>query len=168
VLATVAGGKIIGIMYVPRLGAASTRAVAESATPTVTLDSGYYGHYSETQMPGEAGNFAVAVHRSGWGTGFKQAQLLRTGDRIYLETKQGYYGYTVRNIEYVKPTSVNVLNAVPGTDGAATAGQSILTITTCSPQNGNVERLVTYAVLDSYRTRAAGPFADLVPLMKKA
>ena len=168
VLAHVGKGETIGNLYVPRLGAASTRAVAESVDPRMSLNRGYFGHYSSSQWPGQAGNFALAVHRSGWGTGFAQAQLLRTGDRIYLETATGYYGYTVRNIEYVKPTSVDVLNAVPGTTRSAAAGQSILTITTCSPQDGNVERLVTYAVLDSWRPRSAGPFPDLAPLMKKA
>ena len=168
VLAKVGKGDTIGNLYIPRLGASSTRAVAESVEPKQSLNRGYFGHYSTSQWPGQPGNFAVAVHRSGWGTGFAQAQLLRTGDRIYLETPNGFYGYTVRNIEYVKPTSVNVLNPVPGTGVEAVAGQSILTITTCSPQDGNVERLVTYAVLDSWRPRSAGPFPDLAPLMKKA
>lgn len=165
-MSKVSAGAVIGNLYVPRLGASSTRAVGESVTPTLTLNHGYFGHYSSSQMPGQPGNFALAVHRSGWGTGFKQGQLVRTGDRIYLATKSGYYGYTVRNIEYVKPTSVDVLNAVPGT--TKTAGQSLLTITTCSPQDGNAERLVVYAVLDSYRTHAAGPSADLAKLIVKA
>jgi len=165
-LAKVRTGAVIGNLYVPRLGAESTRAVGESVTPTQTLNHGYFGHYSTSQMPGEAGNFALAVHRSGWGTGFKQAQLLRTGDHIYLETKAGYYRYTVRNIEYVKATSVDVLNQVPGKTTHGT--ESLLTITTCSPQEGNGERLVTYAVLDSYRTRDAGPYEELAPLIAKA
>jgi sortase A len=175
VLAKVSAGQIIGNLYVPRLGADATRRVAESVTPKLSLNHGYFGHYAQTAWPGQPGNFALAVHRSGWGTGFKQAQLIRTGDRIYLATPAGYYGYTVRNIEYVKPTSVDVLAAVPGTTVAAPgktakapAGQSLLTITTCSPQNGNAERIVTYAVLDSWRPLKAGPFADLAPLMKKS
>ncbi len=168
VLAKVGKGRTIGNLYIPRLGASSTRAVAESVDPKQSLNRGYFGHYSASQWPGQPGNFALAVHRSGWGTGFAQAQLLRTGDRIYLETPSGFYGYTVRNIEYVRPTSVNVLNAVPGSGVEPVAGQSILTITTCSPQDGNVERLVTYAVLDSWRPRSAGPFSDLAPMMKKA
>ena len=168
VLPKVAAGKTIGNLYVPRLGADSTRRVAESVTPTLTLNHGYFGHYAATAWPGEPGNFALAVHRSGWGTGFKQAQLIRTGDRLYLETPTGYYGYTVRNIEYVKPESVDVLNAVPGSGKAAPAGQSILTITTCSPQEGNVERIAIYAILDSWRPISAGPFTDLAPLIKKS
>jgi sortase A len=168
ILAHVDPGETLGNLYIPRLGASSTRAVSESVDPTRSLNRGFYGHYSKTQWPGEPGNFALAVHRSGWGTGFAQAQLLRTGDRIYLETPGGYYGYTVRNIEYVKPSSIDVLNKVPGTTLKAFPGQSIMTITTCSPQDGNVERLVTYAVLDSWRPRSAGPFEDLAPLMKKA
>lgn len=168
VLPKVAEGKTIGNLYVPRLGAESTRRVAESVNPTVSLNRGYYGHYPSTAWPGEPGNFALAVHRTGWGTGFKQAQLIRTGDRMYLETPSGYYGYTVRNIEYVKPEAVDVLNAIPGSGASAPAGQSILTITTCSPQDGNVERIAVYAVLDSWRPIDAGPFSDLAPLMKKS
>lgn len=168
VLPKVAEGKTIGNLYVPRLGAESTRRVAESVIPTVSLNRGYYGHYPSTAWPGEPGNFALAVHRTGWGTGFKQAQLIRTGDRMYLETPSGYYGYTVRNIEYVKPEAVDVLNAIPGSGASAPAGQSILTITTCSPQDGNVERIAVYAVLDSWRPIDAGPFSDLAPLMKKS
>ena len=168
VLAQVSAGKTIGNLYVPRLGAESTRRVAESVTPALTLNHGYYGHYSSTAWPGEPGNFALAVHRSGWGTGFKQAQLIRTGDRMYLETPQGYYGYTVRNIEYVKPTSVDVLDALPGHGANAPEGQSVMTITTCSPQDGNAERIAIYAVLDSWRPLSAGPFTDLAPLMKKS
>lgn len=168
VLSPVTEGKTIGNLYVPRLGADSTRRVAESVTPTATLNRGFYGHYSQTAWPGETGNFAVAVHRSGWGTGFKQAQLIRTGDRMYLETPQGYYGYTVRNIEYVKPTSVDVLDALPGHGANAPEGQSVMTITTCSPQDGNAERIAIYAVLDSWRPLSAGPFTDLAPLMKKS
>lgn len=168
VLAPVGDGKTIGNLYIPRLGADSTRRVAETVTPTVTLNKGYFGHYAETAWPGETGNFALAVHRSGWGTGFKQAQLIRSGDRIYLETPTGYYGYTVRNIEYVKPTSVDVLNSLPGHSGEGIEGQSVMTITTCSPQDGNGERIAIYAVLDSWRPMTAGPFTDLAPLIKKS
>lgn len=168
VLPKVSAGKTIGNLYVPRLGADSTRRVAETVTPTLSLNHGYYGHYASSAWPGEPGNFALAVHRSGWGTGFTEAQLIRSGDRIYLETPSGYYGYTVRNIEYVKPESVDVLNAVPGSGASAPAGQSILTITTCSPQDGNIERIAVYAVLDSWRPLSAGPFSDLAPLIKKS
>lgn len=160
-------GKVIGNLYIPRLGESNTRAIGESVTPELTLNRGYFGHYSDTQMPGENGNFALAVHRSGWGTGFKDAQLLQTGDRIYIETESGFYGYTVRNMEYVLPTSLDVLAPAPGSE-MSDANQSIMTITTCSPQDGNVERLVVYAVLDSYRDRVSGPFPDLAPMMKQA
>lgn len=167
VLETVGKGGIIGNLYIPRFGASSTRAVGESVDPNVTLNRGYYGHYSQTQMPGEPGNFALAHHRGGWGSAFKQAQLLRTGDHIYLETKLGYYGYTIRNIEYVRPTGIDVLNEVPGSTDSP-GKQSYLTITTCSPIDGNAERLIIYADLDSFRTRKAGPFPELAPLIAKA
>jgi len=167
VLDAVGKGATIGNLYIPRFGASMTRAVGESVDPKVTLNRGYYGHYSKTQMPGEPGNFALAHHRGAWGSAFKQAQLLRTGDNIYLETKIGYYKYTIRNIEYVKPTGINVLNEVPGTN-ADPGKNSYMTITTCSPIEGNAERLIVYADLVSFRTRKAGPNAELAALIAKA
>ena len=167
VMDKVSKGATIGNLYIPRFGASSTRTVGESVDPKVTLNRGYYGHYSKSQMPGEPGNFALAHHRGAWGSAFKQAQLLRTGDNIYLETKDGYYQYTIRNIEYVKPTGVNVLNAVPGTDKEP-GKHSYLTITTCSPIEGNAERLVVYADFVSFRARKVGPSAELAPLIAKA
>jgi sortase A len=168
VMRRVGVGQTIANIYIPRLGPENTRRIVESVQPTVSLNRGFYGHYPQTSLPGETGNVAIAAHRGGWGTGAKQAQLIRTGDHIYLESPQGYYAYTVRNIEYVMPTSVNILDPVPGHGATAPAGQSILTLTTCSPQDGNIERLAIYAVLDSWRPLSAGPFDELAPLMKKS
>jgi sortase A len=165
---SVGTGQTIAVIYIPRLGLDSARSVKESVTPTITLNRGFYGHYPDSALPGEAGNFALAVHRGGWGSNFKEAQILRTGDHIYLETKQGYYSYTVRNIEYVLPSSVDVLNEIPGSTRGAVAGQSILTITTCSPQNDNTERIAVYAVYDSWRPLSAGPFSEIIPMKKKS
>ncbi|MEN9751660.1 MAG: hypothetical protein RLZZ600_707 [Actinomycetota bacterium] len=164
----VGSGQTIAVIYIPRLGVNSARSVKESVVPTITLNRGFFGHYPDSAMPGEAGNFALAVHRGGWGSNFKQAQIIRTGDNIYLETQDGYYMYTVRNIEYVLPTSVDVLNPIPGTTSEAVPGQSILTITTCSPQDDNTERIAVYAVYDSWRPLNAGPFPEIIPMKAKA
>jgi len=169
VLTPVAEDAVIGNLYVPRLGSGSTRSVANGVNnPGATINRGYYGKYEDSQWPGEPGNFAVAVHRTGWGTSFTQAQSIRPGDHMYLETPQGWYIYTVRNTEYVVPTQVDVVNAMPLSDAAPVDGQSILTITTCSPMNGNGERLVVYGFLSSWQPLEAGVPAEITQLVEEA
>ncbi len=169
VLNEVGPGGIIGNMYVPRLGSGSTRAVANGVSnPSVTINRGFYGRYDNSQWPGQPGNFAMAVHRTGWGTSFTQAQTIRPGDHFYLETPQGWYIYTVRNTEYVVPTQVTVVNPVPLSDKPAVDGQSIMTITTCSPINGNGERLVIYGILSDWQPIEAGVPAEITKLVQEA
>ena len=166
VFAGVSGTRVIGNLYIPRLGEASTRAVANGVDGPGNLNRGFYGHYPDTQWPGESGNFAVAVHRNGWGTGFTNGPTLRAGDKLYLEVADGYYIYTVRNQEYVLPTGINVINPIPGTNSDAVAGQSLLTITTCNPNLGDAERLITYAVLTGWRPSADGAPSEIASMVK--
>lgn len=157
VMAAVAENEVFGNLYIPRFGNNYVKVVANGVSPDGTLNCGYFGRYPDSAWPGEAGNFAVAVHRAGHGSPFRNAPQLRTGDLIVLQTPKGYYEYTVRNTEYVLPTAVEVVNAVPGGSSQAVPGQSVLTITTCNPELGNNERLITYAVLSGWRPADAGP-----------
>jgi sortase A len=169
VFSAVGQDDVMGNLYVPRLGSGSTRAVANGVTnPGATINRGYYGKYEGSAWPGEPGNFAMAVHRTGWGTSFTQAQTIRPGDHIYLETSQGWYVYTVRNTEYVVPTQVDVTNPMPLSQAPAIEGQSILTITTCSPMDGNGERLVIYGFLSSWQPIDAGIPTEITKLVEEA
>jgi len=169
VLAPVGQNAVIGNMYVPRLGPGSTRAVANGVKdPNATINQGYYGRYEDSQWPGEPGNFAMAVHRNGWGTSFTQAHLIRPGDNFYLETPQGWFVYTVRNTEYVVPTQVDVVNPMPMSQDPPIDGQSIMTITTCSPMNGNGERLIIYGILTSWQPLDAGVPKEVTALVEEA
>lgn len=166
VFAGVTGSKIIGNLYIPRLGEASTRAVANGVDGPGNLNKGFYGRYPDSQWPGENGNFAVAVHRNGWGTGFTNSPTLRVGDKMYLETAEGYYIYTIRNQEYVLPTGVEVINPIPGSNAEAVTGQSLMTITTCNPNMGDGERLIFYGVLTGWRPAADGAPAEIASMVK--
>ena len=169
VLAPVGQNAVIGNMYVPRLGPGSTRAVANGVKDAnATINQGYYGRYEDSQWPGEPGNFAMAVHRNGWGTSFTPAHLIRPGDNFYLETPQGWYIYTVRNTEYVVPTQVDVVNPMPMSQDPPIDGQSIMTITTCSPMNGNGERLIVYGILTSWQPLDAGVPKEVTALVEEA
>jgi sortase A len=160
-LAGVSDGDRFATLYIPRLGPNSGRVVANSVDLPQVLNHGFYGHYTDSQWPGQPGNFALAIHRTNWGSPFGEANKLQLGDKLYLETKDGYYTYAFRNYEFVLPSAVNVILPVPGTNKAP-GDQSLMTITTCNPLLGDAERMIVYSVLESWRPRSAGPPAEIV------
>ena len=157
---------VFGNIYIPRFGNDYIKVAAEGVGPEDVLNRGYFGRYPDSQLPGESGNFALAVHRAGHGSPFRQAAKLQLGDVIVLQTPDGYYEYRVRNTEYVMPTEVEVVNAVPGGSNAAVAGQSVMTITTCNPELGNNERLIVYAVMVGWQPADAGPPQEIASMVK--
>ena len=163
--AGVGEGAKFATIFIPRLGADSTRVISNSVDTTSTLDHGYFGHYPQTQWPGQPGNFALAVHRTGSGSPFTDSPKLQLGDKIYVETADGYYTYAFRNYEFVLPTAVDVLQPVPGTNLSA-GDQNILTITTCNPLLGDAERMIVYSVLESWRPHDAGAPAAMTAALE--
>ena len=89
-------GTTIGVVYVPRFGADYTRPLVQGTTPAV-LDTLGIGHYEGTAMPGAVGNVAVAGHRQTHGAVLDNIDSLVPGDRIYVQTRDGYYVYSFRN-----------------------------------------------------------------------
>jgi sortase A len=145
-----------GILYVPRFGATWERPIAQGVGVADVLDAIGVGHYPGTAMPGQVGNFAIAAHRHAYGGGFENLHLLHVGDNVYVGTKDGWYEYTFRDIEYVQPTQVNVLQPVPMQPGVAPVDR-ILTMTTCNPFFSTAERMVAYATFDTWYPYAQGP-----------
>jgi sortase A len=141
-----------GNIYIPRFGPDYVVPVATGVGLASVLNHGKIGHYRETQMPGQVGNFAVAAHRTTYGKPFNQITDLRVGDAIVVETRDGWYTYRFRTLEYVKPTGVDVLNAVPQAPDAQ-PGDRILTMTSCNPLFSAAERVIAYSVFDSWTPR---------------
>ncbi|WP_018775654.1 class E sortase [Arthrobacter sp. 131MFCol6.1] len=154
-----AEGATIGILYVPRFGAGYTRPIVQGTTPAV-LDTLGIGHYQGTAMPGAAGNFAVAGHRQTHGAVLDHIDALVPGDRIYVQTREGYYVYVFRNSQTVLPSRTDVLLPVPMRPGAAPT-ESYLTMTSCNPRFGSEERFVAYALLERWQSLSAGPPAEI-------
>ncbi|MEO6505212.1 MAG: class E sortase [Terrimesophilobacter sp.] len=154
------------IMYIPRFGADYARSIAEGVGTVRVLNKNGVGHYPGTQMPGQVGNFAVAAHRTTYGAPFNSIATLRVGDRIYVQTEQGYYTYVYRNTEYVYPNGVGVKDPVPQSKTAATTDR-LLTMTSCNPKLSAAERIVAYSVFDSWHPLSAGPPADIAALVQK-
>lgn len=149
----------IGIMYIPRFGPNYTRPIVQGTTSDV-LDTLGLGHYANTAMPGAVGNFAVAGHRQTHGAVLDNIHTLVPGDKIYVQTKDGYYVYVFRNNQIVMPDRTDVLEPVPTLPGV-TPTESYLTMTSCNPRFGAEERIIAYALLDSWRPATAGPPAEI-------
>ncbi|MBM7502912.1 class E sortase [Agromyces aurantiacus] len=154
-------GDAFAVMYVPRFGEDSQRTIAEGIGLDVlsSFDLGV-GHYPGTQMPGEVGNFAIAAHRSAYGGGMHEIEQLQLGDAIYIQTRDGWYTYRFRDLEYVTPESVEVLAPVPHHPDLEPTDR-IVTLTSCNPLYSTAERIIAYGVLESWQPAAAGPPADI-------
>lgn len=147
-------------LIIPRFGGDYYRPIAEGVGTSDVLNRGNIGHYPTTQMPGDLGNFALASHRSSGGGNFHDLHQLLVGDHIFVETQDGWYQYAFRNLEYVRPTGVGVLNPVPQAEGVE-AGERIITLTTCNPFFSTAERLIAYGVYEQFFPREGGIPAEI-------
>lgn len=106
------------------------------------------GHYPESVMPGQVGNFAVAGHRTTHGAPFFRIGELHAGDTVTAQVVGSTYTYRVTSREVVSPTDVGVVAPVPDRPGVAPT-QRLLTLTSCNPQYSARQRIVVHAVLVS-------------------
>lgn len=164
VIAAPGGGQGFAVMYVPRFGGDFKKTIAEGVDPRTVLNNGGAGHYSTTQMPGEVGNFAIAAHRDGWGSPFLKINELQLGDKIYIETQDGWYTYTYRSSEYVTPYGVGVIDPVPQ-DPDAVATDRLITLTSCNPLYIASERIIAYGVLTDWTPRSVGAPAEIAGIV---
>ncbi|MFT5222295.1 MAG: sortase A [Glaciecola sp.] len=131
------------------------------------------GHYPNTPLPGQAGNVAIAGHRTTYGRPFNRIDELSEGDFIWLSTPVGDHRYVVARPDYwdyskINPDSAGYITdprdwtviAAPGNEssnssaptagvGGAGAGNGDywLTLTTCHPKGSAAQRLIVRATL---------------------
>lgn len=154
-------------LVIPRFGADYYRIIRQGTGLEDVLDQYRVGHYPGTQMPGQVGNFAVAAHRTTFGGGFHDLNKLQVGDDIWVGTKQGWYEYSFRNLEYVQPTQVSVIAPVPN-DPGATPSERYMTMTSCNPFFSAAERIIAYADFVKFYPRADGPPPQIADTVKGA
>jgi len=118
------------------------------------------GHYPDSALPGQIGNFSVAGHRSP--AIFWDLDTVAPGDAIVVETKDSYFIYRVTQNLIVLPTAVEVVAPVPGKPGAKPT-EAMLTLTTCNPKWDNNQRLIVHAKLERSQPRTDGAPAELSP-----
>ena len=86
-------GTAFAKMYIPSFGSDFSFAIVHGTTDADLIAGP--GHYVETQLPGEAGNFAVAGHRVGKGAPFNDLGKLETCTAIVVETQTEWITYRV-------------------------------------------------------------------------
>lgn len=98
------------------------------------------GQYPDSASPGEDGNFAVAGHRTTYGSPFFSLEELREGDEIHITDRSGrrhVYEFAAREI--VSPGAGWVLSEDP-----LEIGRPTLTLTTCHPRFSAAQRMVVF------------------------
>ncbi|MFE6735775.1 class E sortase [Microbacterium sp. NPDC057650] len=158
-----ADAEIFANMHIPRFGDDYDVNMAGGTSRARTLDKIGIGLYTESKMPGEVGNLALAGHRTTWGKPFNKLDKLKLDDAIVVETRDGWYTYRFRTLEYVKPTQTDVLLDVPQMPELST-DERYITLTACSPLYSLAERIVAYGVFEGFQPRADGPPASLAPV----
>jgi sortase A len=95
------------------------------------------GHYPSTPLPCDAGNVAIAGHRTTFGKPFANVDQLKPGDTIELDTPIGGCVYQVSKAPFVvTPEDLSVI---------AASTERTLTLTTCNPKGSAAQRLVVKA-----------------------
>ncbi|AZA12507.1 class E sortase [Corynebacterium choanae] len=86
-------GEAFARMYIPKFGADWQFAIVEGTEDADLLKGP--GRYVTSQMPGEAGNFAIAGHRVGKGAPFNDLGNLQACDTVVVETRTDWEIYKV-------------------------------------------------------------------------
>lgn len=150
-----------GVMYVPRWGDDYAKPIAEGTSRTDVLDRLGIGHYEDTQLPGELGNFAVAAHRTTYGRPFSDIDTLQAGDPIVIQTENAWYVYRVTEHEIVAPSYIAAIAPVPGEPGVAPVAASI-TLTSCHPRYSAEQRYIVWGELEYWAPTGQGVPGELV------
>ena len=137
-------GKLIAKIRIPRFGVNYVKNVYEGTSVTNVLNKLGIGHYEETEMPGEAGNFAIAGHRTGNGGPFRNIDKFRAGDIVTVETSKGTFSYKYLATKVVKPSAVGVIAQKPVGLVDPEKNGHYLTLTSCTPIGVNTDRIVAW------------------------
>jgi sortase A len=150
-LRTVRPGQALAVLRIPRLGHDYEYAIVEGVGAT-HLKRGP-GHYPDSAMPGQTGNFVLSGHRTTYAAPFNEIDELERDDEIVVEAREARYTYRVTSQDIVRPDEVDVLAPVPGKPGIRPV-RAFITLTTCHPEYSAAERLIVYGVLKETEPRS--------------
>lgn len=157
---TASDGELIGLVYIPRFGDGWERNLVQG-TSLKELNLAGLGHYTDTQMPGAVGNFAIAGHRNGYGQPLGDIDLLEPGDAIVVRTEDYWYVYKFTSYKIVLANDSTAIVANPEDPGAEPT-KRMITLTTCEPKYSTpTHRWISYGELEYWAKASDGIPAEL-------
>lgn len=137
----------IALVYIPKLKADVWGTPVLSGIDEKSLASGI-GHYPESDLPGEQGNFAIAGHRATNGEPFAYFERLSEGDLVFVRTGEGYFTYRLIANQKVSEFDTWVLDDSP--QMIQTDNKFLITLTTCDPRWYSTQRWAWWGELTSF------------------
>jgi len=129
-------GDVIGVLNIPKI--CLEVAMKRGITNEILKNS--VGHFENTAMPGEYGNFSVAGHRAYTSNKFfSDLDKVQIGDELIVLFENETYKYIVNSIEIVTPDKVEVVDS---TDNS----KKEITLVTCTPKYVGSHRLIVKGV----------------------
>ena len=125
-------GDVIGVINIPKIDIEV--AIKRGITNDVLNDA--IGHFENTPMPGEYGNFSLAGHRAYVSNKFfSNLDKVEIGDEINILKDDTTHKYIVDNIEVVTPDRVDVVESKD-------MNKKEITLVTCTPKYVGSHRLI--------------------------
>lgn len=129
-------GDVIGVLNIPKINLEV--AIKRGITNEILKDS--VGHFENTAMPGEYGNFSVAGHRAYTSNKFfSNLDEVEIGDELNVLFENETFTYKVNSIEVVTPDKVEVVDS---TD----KNNKEITLVTCTPKYVGSHRLIVKGI----------------------
>jgi sortase A len=147
-------GEVVGRIDIPAIG--SDWYFVEDTNLSYLKDGP--GHFLGTRYPGQAGNAALAGHRTTYGAPFHRQDELVPGDEIEVETAQGQFTYRVlsagelsQNMPFdVEPGNEDDGHFIIGPNDSWILddyGDNRITLMACHPKYSARQRIVTVGEL---------------------
>ncbi len=141
----VENGDALARIEIPRIGLDD---IVVAGVDTADLKKGP-GHFSDTPLPGQLGNAAIAGHRTTYGQPFFDVDKLQVGDEIRTTTLDGVFVYRVTGQQIVSPSNYEVVSTTDTT-------VANLTLTSCHPKFTARQRIIITSELDPTASAPVG------------
>ncbi|WP_455537594.1 class D sortase [Terrisporobacter sp.] len=129
-------GDVVGVLSIPKIDLEV--AIKRGVTNEILKDA--LGHFENTPMPYEKGNFSVAGHSAYTSNKFfSKLDKVEIGNEISVLCENKTYKYIVNSIEVVTPDKVEVVDTID-------KNKREITLVTCTPKYTGSHRLVVKGI----------------------